>query len=118
MQENLLNPPEENHEDHEIPTPLPFIENKLEEHPDNIEPVNKYTQQITKKPKKSQLERKKSVDLMKKTNKVNRSDILSKIEAAELRDQSNPNNQKYMPFDGFKGPAGISYLSHIYMYIK
>lgn len=46
-----------------------------------------------------------SMILAKKTEKFSRSDYLSRLEIGDLRDQNDINNQKFMAFDGFKGPT-------------
>ena len=85
-------------------TPLPALKED-ETHVEHHEEKSKYQQELEKNKKSSSFfARKKSVEI-KQTTKVSRSDFLSKIEQSELRDQNNPHNQKYMPFDGFKGPA-------------
>ena len=95
---------EENHEEkHEPP---PNIDNDQKPPEERAEEKSKYQQELDNaKKKSSSFQRKKSMDNIKTTNKVSRSDFLSKLEEADIKDQSNPHNQKYMPFDGFKGPA-------------
>ena len=98
----------EKEEDEEIdPEEAEKEEQALEKQED--EPIkeeeSKYQQELNKANKKdSYFPRKKSIQVTA-TDKVTRSDFLSKLEVFDIKDQSNPHNQKYMPFDGFKGPA-------------
>lgn len=102
----------------EQPTPLPVL--KAEDaHVEHHEEKSKYQEELEKNKKKSSFfNKKKSVEI-KATSKVTRSDVLSKLEEADLKDQNNPHNQKYMPFDGFKGPACIFvFINLIFFYSK
>lgn len=109
---------DEEKEEEEVPIPIPVLENHEKEEEHKAEEKSKYQQELEDARKKSSnfYNKKKSVEI-KATVKVTRSDYLSKLEEADIRDQSNPHNQKYMPFDGFKGPACKSLILGVFLVI-